>query len=259
MSNHVNNTLEVAGPEPDVRRLKALIAKGGGSPQPCDFNSFVPATTQESKKRWLTDAAMIEDPDKRPLVIFFESLLVPPDALVKKLSLLFPTLVFGLRFVESWDNYFGWIVFRNGIECGSSWNDDINRFGNHSGSDSCGSESLNLDGAMIDGYDAVGWTERFCEARKSLPTRKAATDLAPSDQLAECEEMASQVMDSAPEYLDAPIPHDAVPISLDEFCELVSLCEMAVQYRSRMAEVLASVGTEGVATPRTMHKETYNA
>ena len=63
MSNHVNNVLEVAGPESDVRRLIVSIAKEGGSPRPWDFNSFVPATTQESKKRWLTDDATIEDPD----------------------------------------------------------------------------------------------------------------------------------------------------------------------------------------------------
>ncbi|NBO33875.1 MAG: hypothetical protein EBV02_05845, partial [Actinobacteria bacterium] len=63
----------------------------------------------------------------------------------------------------------------------------------------------------------------------------------------------------APEHMDAPFPHGPEPLSLAEFCERVSLCEMAVQYRSRMAEVLASVGTEGAATPRTMNKETYNA
>jgi hypothetical protein len=243
VSNHVNNKLQVAGPEPDVRRLKALIAKGGGSPQPCDFSSFVPATTQESKTRWLTDDAMIEDPDKRPLVIFFESLLVPPDALVKKLSLLFPTLVFGLRFVESWDNYLGWIVFHNGNECGSGWNNDINRFGNHSGSECRDRESLNPDGAMIDSHNAVDWEERFREARNALPTRKVAESLGVSDQLAECEEMMPRVMDSAPEYMDAPIPHGPVPISLNEFCGRVSHCEMAVQYRSRMTEVLASAAS----------------
>jgi hypothetical protein len=243
VSNHVNNKLQVAGPEPDVRRLKALIAKGGGRQQPCDFSPFVPATTPESKKRWLTDDAMIEDPDKRPLVILFESLLVPPDALVKTLSLLFPTLVFGLWFVESWDNYLGWIVIHNGNECGSGWNEDICRYGNRSGIECRDRESLNPDGAMIDSHDAVDWEERFREARNALPTRKVAETLGVSDQLAECEETMPRVMDSAPEYMDAPIPHGPEPISLNGFCERVSHCEMAVQYRSRMAEVLASVAS----------------
>lgn len=243
MPNHINNELEVAGPEPDVRRLKALIVKGGGSPRPCDFSSFVPATTPESKKRWLTDDARIEDPDKRPLEIFFESLSVPPDALLEKLSLLFPSLVFGVRFCESWSVYLGWIIFHNGNNCGFGWNEDIWRYGNRSDRESRGRESLNPDGAMIDGHDAVDWKDRFHEAQSALPTRKVAETLGVSDQLAECEEMAPRVMDSAPECMDAPIPHGPVPISLDEFCERVSHCEMAVQYRSRMAEVLASVAS----------------
>jgi hypothetical protein len=243
MPNHVNNKLQVAGPEPDVRRLKALIVKGGGSPRPCDFSSFVPATTPESKKRWLTDDAMIKDPDKRPLEIFFESLSVPPDALLERLSLLFPSLVFGLQFVESWSSYLGWLIYHNGEIYDFWWNEDICRYGNRSGSECHDRESLNPDGAMIDSHDAVDWEERFREARNALPTRKVAETLGVSDQLAECEEMMPRVMDSAPEYMDAPIPHGPVPISLNGFCERVSHCEMAVQYRSRMAEVLASVAS----------------
>jgi hypothetical protein len=243
MPNHVNNKLQVAGPEPDVRRLKALIVKGGGSPRPCDFSSFVPATTPESKKRWLTDDAMIKDPDKRPLEIFFESLSVPPDALLERLSLLFPSLVFGLQFVESWSSYLGWLIYHNGEIYDFWWNEDICRYGNRSGSECHDRESLNPGGAMIDSHDAVDWAERFREARNALPTRTVAESLGVSDQLAECEEMMPRVMDSAPEYMDAPILHGPVPISLNEFCEQVSHCEMAVQYRSRMAEVLASVAS----------------
>lgn len=243
MSNHINNVLEVAGPESDVRRLIARIAQGGGSPQPCDFSSFIPATTQESKKRWIALDAMLKDPDKRPLEIDFESLSVPPDALLEKLSILFPTLVFGLQFVECESVYMGWVVFHNGNNCGFGWNEDTCRYGNRSGSECRDRESLNPDGAMIDSHDAVDWEERFREARNALPTRKVAETLGVSDQLAECEEMMPRVMDSAPEYMDAPIPHGPVPISLNDFCERVSHCEMAVQYRSRMAEVLASVAS----------------
>ena len=245
MSNHVNNVLEVAGPESDVRRLIVSIAKEGGSRRPYDFNPFVPATTQESKKRWLTDDATIEDPDKRPLVISFESSCAPPDALLTKLSLLFPTLVFGLCFVECWHNYLGWYVFHNG-ELYDSWlNENVYLYSEVSSDESCDGESLNPDGAMIDGYDAVGWKERFCEARNILPTRECAEAAGVSDQLAECEEMAPRVMDSAFEYMDAPIPHDALPISLDDFCEQVSYCVSAVKYRLCIAEVLNSVASAG--------------
>lgn len=247
MSNHINNELEVVGPESDLLRFITAFASGGGIPLPCDFGSLVPATTQESWKRWIASDALIPDPDKRPLVLFFESTSVPPDALLEKLSLLFPSLVFGLRFFESWSVYLGWIIFHNGNNCGFGWNEDIGRYGNRSDRESRGRESLNPDGAMIDGHDAVDWEDRFHEARKALPTRKVAETLGVSDQLAECEEMAPRVMDSAPECMDAPIPHGPVPISLDEFCERVSHCEMAVQYRSRMAEVLASVATEEAA------------
>lgn len=150
MSNHINNELEVVGPESDLLRFITAFASGGGIPLPCDFGSLVPATTQESWKRWIASDALIPAPDKRPLVLFFESISVPPDELVKKMSLAFPTLVFGLRFVESWGNYHGWIVFHNGNECGFGWNDDIYRFGNHSGGEARARESLNPDGAMID-------------------------------------------------------------------------------------------------------------
>lgn len=243
MSNHINNELEVVGPESDLLRFITAFASGGGIPLPCDFGSLVPATTQESWNRWIASDALIPDPDKRPLVLFFESTSAPPDALLEKLSLLFPSLVFGLRFVESWSVYLGWVIFHDGRICGSDWNEDICRYGNRSGSECRDREALNPDGAMIDSHDAVDWEERFREARNALPTRKVAEALGVSDQLAECEEMMPRVMDSAPEYMDAPIPHGPVPISLNELCERVSHCEMAVQYRSRMAEVLASVAS----------------
>lgn len=252
MANWTTNILEIYGDEAEIGRFREAITKTDGDLAKYDLNGLVPLVGSEGPSVvWGTTSGAfdieVREPDKRPLEIIFESRNVPPHELIRRISILFPSLVFSLRFLDECCCYVGWVVFANGECYGARMNQDVFRAGDRRfDREAWEAEQLDPDAAMIDDYEAVDWAERFFEALNVVP-RELANHPELAEDVADHEAMADRVEDLAPEYEDAQTRLGDRRRALEEFCESASLlearaeCRMAVE---RALEALAATQME---------------
>jgi len=253
MANWTSNSLEIYGEEAGAARFREAITQREDGREELDLNRLVPPGPEGPLAAWgATSGAIdigIREPDKRPLEIVFESISVPPHELIRRISKLFPTLVFALRFVDECLCFVGWCVFANGEWCEGRLNQDVYRAGDRRfDREAWEAEQLDPEAALIDGYEAKDWADRFFEALNVVP-REVAADPEIAEDVAAHETMADRVEDLAPEYEDAQTHLGERRRSLEEFCESASLlearaeCRLAVQ---RALEALAATPTEAL-------------
>jgi hypothetical protein len=242
MANWTTNILTVHGEEARVSCFREAISVKTGDQQECDLNKLVPPGPEGPLAAWGTTSGAfdvgIPEPDKRPLEVVFESRNVPPHELVRRISILFPTLVFALRFLDECYCYVGWAVFANG-ECHEARrNQDVYRAGDRRfDREAWKAEQLDPDAATIDGYEAVDWSKRFFDALNVMP-RELATDPELAEDAANHAAMANMVEDLAPEYEHAQTPLGDRRRSLEEFCENASLLEARAECRLAVERAL---------------------
>lgn len=221
MANWTTNILEPHGDAAELGRFQADITKLIGGRIKYDLNGLVPPGPEGPLAAWgATSGAFgvtIPQPLARPLEIVFESVNVPPNELIRRISILYPLLVFALRFVDECYSYVGWAVYTGGELYASSLNKDVSRSAGFD-DESSYLMGMNPEAATIDDHEAVDWAERFWGARNAVPSviplGLGLTDRI--DTFARFEEMAS-----------------CGDLDLDKFCETASLLEAV--YKCRQA------------------------
>jgi hypothetical protein len=253
MANRTPNSLKIYGDEATAARFREAVTQREDGREELDLNRLVPPGPEGALAAWgATSGALdvgIREPDKRPLEVVFESINVPPHELIRRISKLFPTLVFALQFVDESLCFVGWCVFVNGEWCEGRLNQDVYRAGDRRfDREAWEAEQRDPEAALIDGHEAVDWAERFFEALNVVPGELAG-DPELTEDFATHEAMADRVEDLAPEWEDAHTHLGERRRSLDEFCESASLleaqaeCQLAVQ---RALEALAATPTEAL-------------
>ena len=242
MANWTTNILEIYGEKAEIGRFRGAITKRSGDRIKYDLNGLVPPGPQGPLKAWGTSSGAfdveIRKPNDRPLEVVFESASVPPIKLVQQISMLFPLLVFALRFLDECYCYVGWAVCAHGTLLEGRFNTDVYRAGDRRFDRAAWeAEQQDPDAATIDSYEAVDWAERFFEAINVVP-RELATDLELGEDVADHEAMADRVEDLAPEYEDVQTRLGDRRRSLEEFCESASLLEARAECRMAVERAL---------------------
>lgn len=257
MANWQTNILEVYGEEPEIVRFRGAITKRSGDRIEYGLNALVPPGPEGPRVAWGANSGgfdfEIPQPNNRPLEIIFESISVPPHELIRRISMLYPLLVFSLRFIDECRCFVGWVVFADGEWYGSRMNQDVFRAGDRrfdreawkAEQQDPEAEQQDPEAALIDGYEAIDWADRFFEALNVVP-REIATDPELAEDVADHAAMADRVEDLAPEYEDAQTPLGDRRRALEEFCENASLLEARAECRLAVERALKALA----ATPR---------
>lgn len=246
MANWTTNILEIYGDEAEIGRFREAITQRCGDRIGFDLNGLVPPGSEGPLVAWGATSGGFDvemrDPHKRPLEIVFESVNVPPHELIRRISILFPSLVFSLRFLDECSCYVGYVVFANGGSYGARMNQDVFRAGDRRfDREAWEAEQLNPEAALIDGHEVVDWAQRFFEAVNVVPQELAA-DPELAEDVADHEAMADRVEDLAPEYEDAQTLLGDRRRSLEEFCESASLLEARAECRMAVERALEAQG-----------------
>ena len=180
MENWTTNILEIYGEVAEVARFRGAITKRSGDRIKYDLNGLVPPGPQGPLKAWGTSSGAfdveIRKPNDRPLEVVFESGNVPPIKLVQQISILFPSLVFALRFLDERFCFVGWAVCAHGMLLEGRLNRDVYRAGDRRFDRAAWeAEQQDPEATLIDGFEAVDRAERFFEALNVVP-RELATD-----------------------------------------------------------------------------------
>jgi hypothetical protein len=244
MANWTTNILELHGEEAELARFREAITRWEDGRQEFDLNRLVPPGSEGPLAAWGATSGVfnvgIPEPDKRPLEVVFESINVPPHELVRRISILFPTLVFALRFLDECCCYVGWCVFADGECYGARMNQDVYRAGDRRfDRKAWEAEQRDPEATLIDGFEAVDWADRFFEALNVVPPELAG-DPELAEDVADHKAMADRVEDLAPEYKDAQTLLGNRRRSLEEFCESASLLEARAECHLAVHRVLAA-------------------
>ena len=244
MSNLTTNVLEIYGEEADLARFRGELTRRQDGLQEFDLNGLVPPSLEGPLAAWGTPSGAfnveIHAPDKRPLEIIFESENVPPHVLIRRISALFPKLVFALRFLDECCCYVGWAVFADGEWQVGSLNKDVYRAGDRRfDQEAWEAERLDSETVTIDGYEAVDWADRFFKALKVVP-QGIAEQLGLAEDAANHAELADRVEDLPPEYEHATTPLGRKRLPLELLCESASLLEARAQCRLAVRRVIES-------------------
>ena len=242
MANWTTNILEIYGEKAEIGRFRGAITKRSGDRIEYDLNGLVPPGPQGPLKAWGTSSGAfdveIRKPNDRPLEVVFESGNVPPIKLVQQISILFPSLVFALRFLDECFCYVGWAVCAHGTLLEGRLNKDVYRAGDRRFDRAAWeAEQLDPEATLIDGFEAVDWAERFFEALNVVP-RPVAEELGLSAEFAAHEKLAARVEDLSPEYEAVQTRLGDRARSLEEFTESASLLEAHAECRSAVERVL---------------------
>ena len=253
MANGTTNILEIYGEEAEIGRLRRAITKRSDDRIEYDLNGLVPPGPEGPLAAWGANSGGFDvemrAPNNRPLEIIFESVSVPPHELIRRISILYPTLVFALRFIDECCCFVGWVVFADGEWYGGRMNQDVFRAGDRRfDREAWEAEQHDPEAALIDGYEAIDWADRFFEALNVVP-RELAADPELAEEVADHAAMADEVEDLAPEYEDAQTPLGDRRRALEEFCESASLLEARAECRlavERALEALAATPKEAL-------------
>lgn len=250
MANWTTNILEIYGEKAEIGRFRGAITKRSGDRIEHDLNRLVPVGPEGPlAARGSTSGAFgveIPEPDKRPLEVVFDSVTVPPHELIRRISMLYPLLVFSLRFIDECRCFVGWVVFADGERYGGRMNQDVFRAGDRRfDREAWEAEQQDPEAALIDGYEAIDWAGRFFEALNIVP-RELAADPELAEEVADHAAMADEVEDLAPEYEDAQTPLGIRRRALEEFCANASLLEARAECRMAVERALEALA----ATPR---------
>jgi len=230
MANITSNVLVICGDEQEVSRFHADITVSGSAPPEYDLNALVPLGSEDPLTAWGATTGSfdvtIPEPDRLPREVCFESRSVPPIEQVRRISAKYPTLVFGLRFLDEMLCYVGWAVFHSGTLYNGKFNSDVWRHGDRD-RETCEREALSPEAATIDGYEATEWAQRYSDAINAVPTPDEIKDADPSivALAAEFHAMADRVEDLAGEYRSVSTPLGKNRVCLEGFCEEASFNE----------------------------------
>lgn len=247
-------TLTVSGREGSICRFARNMYVEDNLWPPFDLNRLVPRELLGPPEVWGSPGGAIHvrcaDTTARPLVLNFESRQDEPGELVRKLSELYPELVFALEYFAEHYWFFGWTVFMAGkIGDGFFSSDPYLFHGLHTDHAYRERELGHPEVALIHGVEATEWGVRYMAASRAI-CRRSANAVGLADEVREMESHSRHVGEVDPDIEDSiPALYRRV-ISLDEFTQKVSFHQAKVACRLAVEHALDALAASQMEAPK---------
>jgi hypothetical protein len=232
MSNSHSCIVEVDGEVDQLSTFYGALILAGG-----DLRKMLSPRPEVA----LDNDFILSSPGQLPITVAFESYGPLPFELVRDASLLFPTLVFALLYLDECSCHVGFVLYRNGTFLDSAMNNDVFRAAGSEHEDYMAG-ALHPDAATIDGHEAVAWALRLSEALNVVP-RDAAIEAGFGDDLQKLESFAERVEELGPEYEHVTTPLSSSRRFLGELCEQASILEARFTCRMAVRKALGDSAT----------------